>query len=537
MVSPRVARSPSGRPGDDGSAIVLAIVLAGIVMILGGGVVARSIGAVEAARGTADRTSARVVAEWIMEGSIRSLASGDPHRSLRDRAPLTLSADDPSGAVVRVEPGSTPDEHRIEVEARVGSAVHTAVASVRPFLSADHALLLEHRVIDPSLLQLPRAACPPPGTDLARADACLDGLLGPATVTGPIHVREGIATLPATSSAAVTTSLLRTGSDGAPEPTLEGSGAPSHLVVEHRSGPALPRDVATVRGDAVVTCRFRGPTAIRFVGTGIRVRSPLSVPREGESATTLDAVGCQGVDRDLLADMTSIPLPQDAVIEVVRDASSSCLVHPLGIPDEDAERPWACADGSAFVWGRYLGRRTVLAQDHIQVAWDLEPGDASGPVGLDEGDLLGLVAGDSVVLRRTVGRPIRRIAPLGPNIAFAGPGLPPFGDHPEDAPAPTATTWDRPRIVASLAALGGSVTLQNPFRGQPHAGPLVIIGSVAARFPGIFAWEERTSLGALVGATGYPLEIHHDVRLLTDAPPLLPITDPSRVRVIYWDVG
>lgn len=543
MVTPPETERDRGRPrpgaGENGSTLVVAVLLATVLALLGGGLVVRASAALAGAEGAEDRLRARLRAEQELEAAIRASGSGELLAAVRGRViPITEAVSAGGDVTVRTGPGTTPDERNLEVQVRVGSAAHSARARVRPFLTADHLLLLEHRVIDPVLLGLGRSACTPPVGDPRRSPSCRDATVGPGTLDGPVHAEDGVAFDAATIVMSdVTSGLIVTRADGTVAASLgqDLDASPGPSRVGHRSGIALPRDIDAVRGSAPVTCRFRGPTVIRFDGATVRVRSPLSAPHPGDGGG--DAVGCMGVDRDLLDDFTPIALPSDAVIEVVRAASSACAAHPLGLGVEDVDRPWACDAGTAFVWGRYRGRRTVLAEDHIQIVWDLEPGDATQAVARAGGDLLGLVAGDSVVLRRPVGRPIRGIAPLGTNVAFAGPDIPPFGGYPWDAPSATAVTWDRPQVVASLVALRGSVTVQNPLLGQPHAGPLVIEGSLAARFPGLFAWESRSSTGTLIGETGYDVVLRYDQRLTSDAPLLLPITDLARLRIVHRDVG
>jgi len=234
----------------------------------------------------------------------------------------------------------------------------------------------------------------------------------------------------------------------------------------------------------------------------------------------------------------TVELPPRTLIEVVRDPLHDCVDHPLGIEHgEDTERDWWCSGGDAFVWGRYRGAHTVLAEDYVQIVWDLEPGDSAGAESALGNDLLGLVAGDSIVLRRPVGRPVRRTAPYGLNLAFSGPGIAPFGAYPLDAPTAVPMTWDEPRIVASLAALRGSVGVQNPFRGQVHPGPVRLEGSLAMRFRGVFSWEDRNDSGTLLGDMGYGLDLVYDRRLLTRTPPAMPLTDGGAVRIIALDAG
>lgn len=533
---------PLGRRSDEeGSALAVAMVVAVVLLALGATVAARGVGIGRAALGHEHRTSARLIAELALDDTVRALGgptyreaiaarTGAPAAPI-DVADVTISSLSSDADVeVDVRPGMSPDVQDVEVTATVGDALHRASARVRPFLTADHALMTEHRTIDPALLQLPRVACTLPDGDVRRSPSCRDAMLDLGALDGPVHLNEG-GVIPSGTGAGP----LVTGS----RPDAHSDGEDAGPLVSpwmHRPDLRLPRTIAQVIGQASVTCRFLGPTSIRFDGPVVRVRSPLTAAAAGTVSER--SVGCLDVDLATLDAFVAIALPEQAVIEVVRDERPGCVGHPLGIPSgEDADRSWSCAAGDAFVWGRYAGRRTLLAEDDIQIVWDVEPGDAAAPAPLERGDLLGLVAGDSVVLRRPVGRPNRRVAPLGPNLPVFGPGLPPFGAYPLDAPSEVPVTWDRPRIVAALAALRGSVTLQNPFLGQQHPGPLEIVGSVAARFPGVLAWEERTSTGTLIGETGYPAVLRYDRRLLLDAPPLLPMTDGGGLRILHRDLG
>jgi hypothetical protein len=542
------------RPDENGSVVVVALALSVVAAVVVGTAASRVLGSVSASTAEVDRVQARRLAEHALELGLADLAHGIAGTQMRAGGSIdrSLELDAPQRVIdesrvgqVRVElEALTPREGvTVTSEVRVGAAVHRASALVRPHLTIDHAWVAEHGSVDPALLRVPRAACAWDRDDPRRASGCVASNLGPGVVVGPLHSNDAVALARDTVlNGPVTTAHLSAGPAGTAVPTAlsrpDGGGTdelPGPAFLPHV---ALPRDAGAVLAGATVTCRFRGPTLLRFDGAGVRVTSPRSVPRAGESTAPSDVIGCMGVDRETLAGVVVVTLPQRAVIEVVRDELHDCVSHPLGLDSgEDTEHDWWCSGGDAFVWGRYRGARTVVAHDNVQIVWDLEPGDAASATAPDAGDLLGLVAGDSIVLRRPVGRPVRRIAPYGQNLPFAGAGVAPFGAYPLDAPNATATTWDAPRIVASLAALRGSVHVQNPFRGEHRGGPLRIDGSVAGRFSSIFSWEEVGGTGAVLGTMGYPLELVHDDRLTWSTPPAMPVLAHGRLRVLALDVG
>lgn len=569
MTAPVRRRSiRSGR--EDASAVVIALALAAVMTIAMGAAGGRVLSATAGTAGLLDREQARTIAEHELMLALAQLDVGGAGAIVRSggavdatsqRTLLSDSAVEKHVGTVIVSV-TTDAEHghdprrllRVDAAAQVGRAHHRASASVRPSLSVDHLLLSEFEVVDPALLGSPRADCASTRGTSGRSSVCIDTLIGPGVLDGPVHSNDAIALAPMTMFASeLTTSHLAPAADGRIGPALWGAevahvpgGAPFGLA--HRSELTMPREVAEVLVGVTVTCRLRGPTLLRFDGPRVRITSPRSVPRADESASAggspVDAIGCLGIDRTTLAGVAVVELPSSAVIEVVRDPLMDCVDHPLGlVSGEDGERDWWCNGGDAFVWGRYLGSRTVVAQDNVQIVWDLEPGDASsalvaGTVSTaGASDLLGLVAGDSIVLRRIVGRPVRRTAPFGRNLAFAGAYEPPFGAYPLDAPEEVAIVWDSPRIVASLAALRGSFTIQNPFLGEPHLGPLRLEGSLARRFRGVLAWEERNSSGTLVGTMGYSLELTYDRRLAKNSPPAMPLTDHGAIRILELDVG
>lgn len=540
----------------DGSAIVSALVVGLMIVSVLTMLAARSLGDSVASAAHIDRAQAAAFAEYGMAAAIAELDAGlalelrrtpgDGARTLDVGMPESGDVEPRSSATfdVQVEHDAATDDIVIVSLAEVGAQSHTLRARVRVRSSIDHLLLRSFETIDPVLQLRPRSDCAVRRDDPARSPECIDVTLPAGVLDGPVHSNDIIEL----SGATTLTSMLSTSHlevvDGVVKPALSAASSPdAHVAapfgLHHRSEILLPRTVAEVSSATHVTCRFRGPTLIRFSGAAIRVTSPLSVPRPEDGAEDVSGIGCLDVDRAALAEPTTIVLPPHAVIEIVRDVASDCTDHPLGIVDgEDDARDWWCSGGDAFVWGSYEGARTVLAEDDIQIVWDVEPHRAvtgsadTSAAQRPGGDVLGLVAGDSIVLRRIVGRPVRRVAPYGQNIAFAGPFIAPFGDHPLDAPTAEPTRWDEPVIVAALVALRGSVGIQNPTIGQLHPGPVTIEGSVASRFSGLFHWEHRTATGALRGEMGYQLILRYDPALLDAAPPGMPVTDHGAVRIL-----
>lgn len=520
---------PMATRDEGGSAVVAAVAIAAILAIVAAGVGARAIGDVAAVRSATERIEARTLAEHALLAAIGESSGGTLASDLAARRPLAATVPSPPEVLERasaidatLEVTAIADGEDILIVSTtvVGRAVSAATARVRPRLTSDLAWVTEHRAHDPRLFGLARIRCTSPPGDPGRDAGCADGVLPPGPIDGPLHSNEA---------------PLLTG-ELSPTARLTVPGAPLDGTT-HRTEIVLPRDAKSVLGEAPVTCRFRGPTLLRFDGVQVRVRSPRSVPRADDPTTPGGELGCMGIDRALLVDTVVLTLPATSIIEVVRDDRGDCVEHPLGIGlGEDAHRDWHCDGGDAFVWGRYLGARTVIAQDSIQLVWDVEPGDASGTTVPTAADALGLVAGDSVVLRRPVA-PGGRRNPRGINVAFAGPWIAPFGAYPLDAPRPTASTWAEPRIVAALAALRGSVAIQNHSSGEGHPGDVIIRGSLASRFAPLLGWEHRDNAGTVIGFTGYRTDLRYDPRLDRHPPPAMPMTDAGAVRILEIDVG
>ena len=519
-----VTRCCRHRDDESASALVIALALASIIAILVATISARSVGLVLAASTAHDQLQARTIAEDVLNATLRDL---DARSSAGETIPLgswdgangsvDLIADETSSPIeVHVDVEREVDDLIVQVDAIVGASMARAISRVRPRSTADVAWLVESRARDPLLQGLPRIACTWPLGDGRRHDECRTMPLPDGPIGGPIHSNDSFA-----------------GEVRVPQLPLVSSAAVDDPEVLQRPEVALPRTAGDVLGARPPTCRFRGPTLIRLDGTRMRVTSPLSVPRPGVAE---GEVGCLGVELSSLGGVAVIDLPETAVVEVIPDTSDDCVGHPLGLgTGEDLERDWRCDAGDAFVWGRYLGARTIVAHDSIQIVWDVEPGDATRSDVGSPGDVLGLVAVDSVVLRRPF-----RIDPATDRPApfdFAGPEIPPFGSYPLDSPSPVAVGWDSPRIVGAVAALRGSFAPQNVGHGAAPTGTIEVRGSIAGRFAPASSWELLDRRLRPIGERRFPITLTYDERLLDHAPPSMPHIDHGRLRIVALEVG
>jgi hypothetical protein len=361
-------------------------------------------------------------------------------------------------------------------------------------------------------------------------------------IDGPIHTNDAVLLADRPTFTSVLSSAYATVDvTGRAVPALwdgtDPTGRTGPFGLSLRGPLALPERVDEIMRGVAPTCRFRGPTVIRFDGETARIRSPLSAstPAASDVATGLqqgpESFGCPGVPAAAFDVFASVALPDRAVIEV-QDAGIMCEGHPLGLEDsDDADADWRCGAGDAFVWGRYTGSRAIVARGDIHLIWDLTRENvASDPSNV--ADRMGLTAEGSIVLRRLVGVPLPVVAPLGLNLAFAGSGVPPFGGYPLDAPNDTPLAWAAPRIDASLTALNGSVRIQNPLIGQRSAEPIRLTGSIAQRVRGPLGWDVLTTSGRLLARTGYELELTYDPSLILQAPPATPVFRGVEYRTI-----
>jgi hypothetical protein len=538
------------RGEERGSVLLATLALASVLAVAIAATVPRTVGLVLLSEATVHRDRAHLAAETALAATLvelttrlgdRPLGSGSTHPSLVAHERRIIADDEmgPTEASVSV----TTRRHGELVIAATGYSSgqeRTIRAVVRVPLMSDLLRLTDVEVLDPvgtgvapstCLVRRPQGGPPADCTPVVLTD--LDRF------DGPVHSNDAFVAHGAPDIRSTFTSAwLVTNGDGEPssglwpdgmEPTWAG---PFGL----RSAPMVlfPTEPLTAPWDPMPTCRFRGPTLLRLDGTMVRVTSPLSVPAADAPGGAPDGpFGCPGLDRTLLAQATAIELPEEAVIEIVPADPATCAVHPLGLADdEDGSREWSCAGGDAFVWGRYLGRRTVAAQGDVQIVWDVERGTAAIALPEQEDATLALVARGSVVVRRLVGPPLRVTAPLGRTLPHGGEGQAPFGGYPHDAPAAVPTRWEAPRIEAAIVALGGSLRVQNVRRGQEGAGPLLILGSLAQRFPGPVHHHELTTTGESAGRSGYELELRYDQRLRRQPPLGIPVLDPGRVTIL-----
>ena len=442
--------------------------------------------------------------------------------------------------VAIVGPGPTL---RVRTEARMRGAVRAVAITVRPASTADLAWATVHAVEDPLVTGGTAETCGRPrwADGLLSASGPVEPEVSDTTdvcvrtrvderlaVEGPVHLDDAFRMDAAwTPGGPVTTAAPAVADTVAPIVLgpADATAAPAPWGLTAAASLRLPDDPFAALG-GVAICELRGPTLLRLDGADVRVRSPRSRPEHDGNGGP--PVRCPWLDRSRLDDVVVMTPPDVAAIVVRSDLGARCGAHPLGLdPAEDAAVEAGCRDGTAYVWGTYAGRRSVLAEDDVQLVWDVVPDTAAAR--------LGLVAGRGVVLRRPVGPPLRLVAPFGTDLPFAGPGIPPFGPYPADAPTAAPGRWAEPRVVAAVAALGGGFRVQNPRAGQWNPVPVVLEGSLAQRFDGPLGSERRDATGALQARTGRPLTVRHDAGLAASVPPALPRLRGGAPRVLRWE--
>ena len=525
------------RGAEQGGALVAVVGIAAVAAIILASAGMRVVADARASAEAAARDRARIAAENAVEQVI-DLLLGDDAQAAEWRHGLGLAA-----LTARISPMVTLTASgagpvlEVDVDDEVTGVGLTA--RLRRLSSGDYAWFTDLDVLDPVLIGRHRAECLEPSRHGSRGAACLQIPLRGLIVAGPVHANDTLRVVDTSLLSAVSTSHAALSGAPGVETSLEPGTAPpggGPFAVEATA----PLELPTRHDDGLAghepTCRFAGPTLIRFDGQNARIWSPLTAAAATSpaGAVPLPPLGCVGLPLAAFANRTTAELPPDAVIEVVHAVGVPCGQHPLGLGTrEESGRDWRCWGGDAFIWGRYQGIRSVLAEGNIQLVWDVEPGTSThreDPAA--SASHLGLVAADSILVRRLVGPPIRRIAPLGLDLAVAGPDLPPFGAYPSDAPVSAASVWAAPRIVASLAALGGSISAQNATIGQSNPAPVTIHGSLAQRYRGIFGWDPADTVAGNGARTGYGLDLIYDERLRTAAPRAMPSLGGHALRVI-----
>lgn len=519
--------------------MLVAVVVVGVAIAVG----ATSLVSVAAqSRTTSERARDRVLALAAAEVSVAEATArlaSDPDY-LRSAADGVDVGDPGLRGWVAGEDGSqrrhlvrTAADGMVEVIARgrAGAVERVVEVRLRPRTFADVHRFTDVEAFDPHVTP---GATP---TDCARhrwaspprATSCPEARYGPSEVVGGRVHSNDVVVVAGTPRFRGRVSTAWLGSAGDPRSgTLwvagDAAAAPEFRRGIHHDG-LLPLPSVGAIETPPGGCDYHGPTLIRLNGTSMRVWSPGSAqPAPGAPATTA-ACGAGA-----LGARVTVPLPASGVVRVHRRASG-CTTHPLGLGSaEDFDGGYDCAAGDAFVWGTYDGRLTVIAADDAHLVWDVVAAD-DGPW---SDDALGIIAGRGLVLRRPVTAPVRGSAPLGRNVAFAGPGIAPFGPFPLDAPNASAMTWESPRVEAHLMALGRSLRIQNPARGQRHTGVVRLRGSVAQRFRGPLELEVRSSSGSLIGVTGYPSDLAPRAAVTLVAPPAFPRLGDGSWVTISW---
>lgn len=478
--------------------------------------------ALAAAEAGVAEASTRIVADPdYAAGAAEGRDVGDP--ALLRWVPLEGTA------AYRYDLAVTEDVVTVTARGRAGTVERRLEVALRPRGFADLHRFTDVEVTDPHVV---------PGTTVAGCDrtswsdpprvaGCPEAVYGPTEVLGgDVHTND---VLLVRGQPAFTGSVSTAWIGGSSDPTggalwraADASAAPSFRhPPRHHGVIALPAGLAAIPIPEVGVCHYHGPTLVRLDGDRMRVWSPgSSDPLPGAPPTS---VACGA---GLLGGRVTVGLPAAGIVRV-HPARSGCAVHPLGLASsEEHNGGYGCANGDVLIWGTYDGALTVLAEHDAHVVWDVRPADA----GRGSDDALGIVAGRSIVVRRPVSPPIRGSAPYGRNLAVAGPGIAPFGSHPLDSPTAAASAWTAPHIDAHLLALGRSVRIQNPARGQRNAGTLFVRGSIAQRFRGPF---ELPIPGTTI-VTGYASVTEPRVGVLRAAPPAFPRLDDGTWVTVGW---
>jgi hypothetical protein len=234
-------------------------------------------------------------------------------------------------------------------------------------------------------------------------------------------------------------------------------------------------------------CQYTGDTRIKFLSDGT-----MTVWNKGGVAS-VGGASC-GTASQLASStgQSSIPVPNDQVIYVKNAATQSkCSAGQIGdgLPlstDVNVNlSTFYCGNGNAYIEGTLSGRVTVASQNNIIVTNDLllaNTPKGSAPVGQD---MLGLVAGNSVVVY-----------------------------HPVNSSGQELVSSTDRYIYASIQTLQHSFWVESYNKGV-QKGTLHVRGSIAQKWRGIVGTG-----GA--GGTGYLKDYGYDARLVYSSPPYFP---------------
>lgn len=280
-------------------------------------------------------------------------------------------------------------------------------------------------------------------------------------------------------------------------------------------------------------CRYYGPTYIKFEGTEMVVRSPLSVsPPDGNP---LPNPNCFEGNVASLASTSGARVDLEdpsfnGVLYVDEGDPSLCgpSSHPLGLPlSGEAADPdeYICWEADAFAWGELDGQVTLAARRDIKIIWDLTyAGD------FDTGtDLIGLIADQDIKVWHPVSawaafgqpRPSANNRPISSN--NSGTTIPPHppGLHPTNMDS--SRTWTDPEIHAAIVALNGTFTVQSFHLGprfDASDGLLTVRGAIAQKYRGPVGLSGTNP-------SGYFKDYRYDYRLRYLSPPYFIAPDDS----------
>ncbi len=219
-----------------------------------------------------------------------------------------------------------------------------------------------------------------------------------------------------------------------------------------------------------------------------------------------------------------------------------------GSPDangDDHPQTFDCGSGNVYIEGTVKGRVTIAASNNVVVTGDLLVDGVSPPAAAAGSSMVGLVAGNSVVVYHPVSRdtnsPTNSVAKIAGdgssnNNCDSTVGVAPSkssssgktmtcewsstktyktgsGDYNDlSFPGQTSSSGDR-YIYGSIQTLQHSFWVQNYNRGN-GLGTLNVRGSIAQRWRGI--------VGTSGGSTGFAKDYSYDTRLKFSGPPYFP---------------